>query len=60
MVLFYNGEVSQLVHDNLYSLPNIPSPARESRCLVVGILDVPLTVLSLALIPGLSCDHTHL
>ena len=38
-VLFYNGEVSLLTRDNLYSLPNIPSPARESHCLAVGILD---------------------
>ena len=41
MVLFYNGEVSLLARDNLYSLPDIPSPARESCCLVVGVLDVP-------------------
>ena len=39
-VLFYNGEVSLLARDNLYSLPNISSPAHESRCLVVGVLDV--------------------
>ena len=32
--------MSLLDHDNLYSLPNIPSPARESRCLVIGILDM--------------------
>ena len=42
MVLFYNGEVSLLAHDNLYSLPDISSPVCESRCLVVGILDTPL------------------
>ena len=39
-VLFYNGEVSLLARDNLYSLSDISSPAHESRCLVVGVLDM--------------------
>ena len=41
--------MSLLAHDNLYSLPDMSSPAHESYYLVVGILDM-LLLLSIALV----------
>ena len=51
--------MSLLAHDNLYSLPDMSSPARDSRCLVVGVLDAPL-LLSIALVLRLSSDRASL
>ena len=31
-----------LARDHLNSLPDMSSPARESNCLVFGVLDAPL------------------
>ena len=43
MFLFYKATCPNLsARDNLYSLPVLYfSPARESRCLVIAILDAP-------------------